>query len=89
MTNGEKSMIITICIGSGCHVRGSRQIISILQELIDKYHLEAKIELEACFCQERCTEGVVVKIDDVMVTGVSKENITEIFHQKILEVFTP
>ncbi len=78
-------MIITICIGSGCHVKGSRQIITILQGLIQKYHLDAQIELEACFCQERCNEGVVIKINDVMVTGVSKENINEIFHQKILE----
>ena len=78
-------MIITICIGSGCHVKGSRQIITILQEFIQKYHLDAQIELEACFCQERCNEGVVMKIGDDMVTGVSKDNITEIFHRKILE----
>ena len=78
-------MTITICIGSGCHIKGSRQIIAILQNLIHQYHLDVQIELEACFCQGRCNEGVVIRVNDDLVTGVSKENITEIFHQRILE----
>ncbi|HBF38977.1 MAG TPA: hypothetical protein DDW50_16875 [Firmicutes bacterium] len=78
-------MTITICIGSGCHVKGSRQIIAVLESLLKQYHLDAQIELEACFCQERCNEGVVIKINDSLVTGVSKENITDIFHHQILE----
>jgi NADH:ubiquinone oxidoreductase subunit E len=79
-------MTITICIGSGCHVKGSRQIIEILQETIKDHQLSTKIELEGCFCQGKCTEGVVIKIDNQIITGVSKENIGAIFNSKVLEV---
>lgn len=79
-------MIITICIGSGCHVKGSRQIIEILQERIKAHQLNTQIELEGCFCQGKCTEGVIIKIDNQIVTGVSKENIVAIFNSKILGV---
>ncbi|NPV81140.1 MAG: (2Fe-2S) ferredoxin domain-containing protein [Firmicutes bacterium] len=78
-------MIITVCIGSGCHVKGSRGIIKILQDLIHESGKDAEIELEACFCQGRCTEGVVVKFGDEIVTGVNKDNIAELFHDKMLE----
>ncbi|WP_207930752.1 (2Fe-2S) ferredoxin domain-containing protein [Hydrogenispora ethanolica] len=82
-------MLVTICIGSGCHIKGSRQIIEVLQAKIQSHRLEAQIELEGCFCQGHCTEGVVLKIDGVMVTGVSKENIEALFNQRILEVLRP
>jgi NADH:ubiquinone oxidoreductase subunit E len=46
--------------------------------MISKGNLPCEIELEACFCQGRCTEGVVIRIDDEIITGVSTENIENI-----------
>ena len=74
---------ITVCIGSGCHVKGSRQIIKILQRLIVEEQLETEVELEACFCRNKCTEGVVVHIDGQVFTGVSPENADELFRETI------
>lgn len=79
-------MTITVCIGSGCHVRGARNIIHILQQLITAAELPVNVELEACFCQGRCTEGVVVKFGDEVVTGCNKDNIAEIFAAKVTGV---
>ena len=78
-------MILTVCIGSGCHVKGSRRIVEILEELVNAENDPIFIELEACFCQGKCTEGVVVKFDSQVVTGVSAENIKEIYYQKRAE----
>lgn len=74
---------ITVCIGSGCHVRGSRTIIKILQDYIKKENLDLEIELKACFCQDRCTEGVVVKFDEELVTGVNKDNVLDILEERL------
>ncbi|MDI3546845.1 MAG: hypothetical protein PWR10_497 [Halanaerobiales bacterium] len=74
---------ITVCIGSGCHVKGSRTIISILKDYREKHDLEMEIALKACFCQNRCTEGVVVKFDEEIVTGVSKDNVIEILEERL------
>lgn len=80
-------MVITVCVGSGCHVKGSRQIIEILQQLIAAQPVNAQmpLELEACFCQGKCTEGVVVKFGDALICGVSAENIRELFYEKAVE----
>ncbi|HYH02345.1 MAG TPA: NAD(P)H-dependent oxidoreductase subunit E [Bacillota bacterium] len=76
-------MIITVCIGSGCHVKGSRQIIEILQTMLAGQLATSVIELEACFCQGKCTEGVVVKFDGVVRTGVTPDNIRQLVVEQL------
>lgn len=56
-------MVITICIGSSCHLKGSREIIQILERLISLHNLKDKIELNGSFCMGECMKGVCVKID--------------------------
>ena len=74
---------ITVCIGSGCHVKGSRKIIKILKDYIEENELDIDINLEACFCQGRCTEGVVVKFNDKIVTEITKNNIIPTLEEEI------
>ena len=53
-------MEVTICIGSSCHLKGSRDVISILQRLIALNRLE----LKGSFCMGECmNNGVCVCID--------------------------
>jgi NADH:ubiquinone oxidoreductase subunit E len=82
---GAMVMVITVCIGSGCHIRGSRQIIAFLQEQIQSAGLDGRVELEACFCQGHCTEGVAVRFDGRLVTGVNRDNIGAIFDRALKE----
>ena len=56
-------MKITVCIGSSCHVKGSRQIVHALQQLIADHKLEDKVELAGTFCLSNCQNGVCVTID--------------------------
>ena len=42
-------MKITVCIGSSCHIKGSRQVVEELQYLITEHKLEDKVELAGTF----------------------------------------
>ncbi|MGI6150561.1 MAG: (2Fe-2S) ferredoxin domain-containing protein [Christensenellales bacterium] len=57
-------MKITICIGSSCHLKGSRQIVESLQELVEQNGLNDRIQLSGTFCMGRCMEGVCVQLDE-------------------------
>ena len=57
-------MKITVCIGSSCHVRGSRQVVEQLQDLIRKNGLGDEVELCGSFCIGNCQQGVCVTVDD-------------------------
>lgn len=59
-------MEITICIGSSCHLRGSREIISRLEKLVKEYSLQDKVELKGSFCMEQCQQGVCVTVDGAL-----------------------
>ncbi len=56
-------MKITICIGSSCHLKGSRQIVEQLQRFIAERKLENQIELAGQFCMGNCQQGVCVTVD--------------------------
>lgn len=57
-------MKITVCIGSSCHLKGSRQVVEELQYLISKNNLKDKIDLCGTFCMGNCQNGVCVTLDD-------------------------
>lgn len=74
---------ISICIGSACHLKGSYSVLETFKNLIEKHNLQATVELEGNFCQNMCTQGVVVKIDDQVILNVDKDNAERIFLEHI------
>jgi len=76
-------MKITVCIGSSCHIKGSRQVVEKLQSLVAENKLEDKVELCGTFCMGRCQEGVCVTVDD-QFHSVTPENCQEFFNTEVL-----
>jgi NADH:ubiquinone oxidoreductase subunit E len=56
-------MKVTICIGSSCHLKGSRQVVEQLQQLVAESGLKNEIELCGSPCMGNCKEGVCVMVD--------------------------
>ena len=78
-------MNISVCVGSSCHLRGSYAIIELLKDRLAQHGLDEKINLGAAFCLGKCTEGVTVRFEETVVSGVSRENFDEIFRTHVLE----
>jgi len=78
-------MTIQVCIGSSCHVRGSYEIKTILEELIRQNGLENQVVLRPAFCLGVCGEGVGVRVDGQTLSGVTAENAAGIFRQYVLK----
>lgn len=76
-------MTITICIGSSCHLKGSRTIIQKLQQKIKEAPVDAKIELSGSFCMNNCANGVSVKIGEE-IFSVSPDTVDEFFEKEVL-----
>lgn len=57
-------MKLTVCIGSSCHLKGSRQIVEKLQALLAEHQLQEAVELNGTFCLANCRSGVSVTLDD-------------------------
>ena len=75
-------MKVTFCIGSSCHIKGSRQVVEQLQYLIAHEGLEDKVELGGTFCMGRCQDGVCVTVDGEF-HSVSPDTVGEFFEKEV------
>lgn len=79
-------MIIQVCVGSSCHLKGSADIVELFQNMIKEHGLEDEITLAGSFCIGKCNRiGVTVQIDDDIHTGITRENFKEFFTEKVLK----
>ena len=76
-------MKVTVCIGSSCHIKGSRKVVETLQNLITESNLEDKVELGGTFCLGKCQQGVCVTVNDSFFS-VTQENVEEFFTKEVL-----
>lgn len=76
-------MKITVCIGSSCHLKGSRQIVEELQYLIAENNLKDKVELAGTFCMGKCQKGVNLTIDNKEFS-LLPEDTKEFFEKEVL-----
>ena len=76
-------MKITICIGSSCHLKGSRQIVQELQRLGNEQGLSDRVQLAGQFCMGNCQQGVCVTVNDTF-HSVTPEGVGEFFAKEVL-----
>ncbi len=77
-------MKITVCIGSSCHLKGSRQVVEQLQYFIRENELGDKVELSGTFCMGKCQQGVCVTVDDAF-HSVNPDTVKDFFFENVLE----
>ena len=81
-------MIIQVCVGSACNLKGSPEIVELLQKAVEENHLKDEITLAGSFCIGKCNRvGVTIQIDDDVHTGITKENFKEFFQEHVLSKF--
>ena len=76
-------MMITICIGSSCHLKGAREVVEGIQQQVAERKLEDRISLTGAFCMGNCVRGVSVKIDEELFS-VKPETVQTFFENEVM-----
>ena len=80
-------IVVQICVGSSCHLKGSQDIVELLQQALAEHHLEDDVVLSGSFCIGKCNRvGVTVQVDDEVHVGLTRENFRDFFKNNILDV---
>ena len=80
-------LVVQICVGSSCHLKGSQEIVALMQKAVEEYHLDGDVVLVGSFCIGKCNrEGVTVQINDDVHVGITPQNFKEFFQKNILDV---
>ena len=80
-------LIVQVCVGSSCHLKGSEAIVNLLEGAIAEHHVEDEVVLTGSFCIGKCNRiGVTVQVNDDVHVGITTENFREFFQKNILDV---
>ena len=78
-------MQIKVCIGSACHIKGSYNVITALQQLIEDDENGTNIELKSVFCLGNCKNGVSIQIDEEpTIYGVLPKDVKQFYNEIII-----
>lgn len=76
-------MKLVVCIGSSCHLKGSRQVVDTFQDLINANNLGNKVDFSGTFCMGNCQKGVCVTLDGAEYS-VTPDTAEEFFNTEVL-----
>ena len=80
-------MVVQVCVGSSCHLKGSEDLAMMMQKAIEENNLENEVVLMGSFCIGKCNRvGVTVQVNDDVHVGITRENFKEFFREHILNV---
>ena len=77
-------LLITICVGSSCSLRGSDELATELFRLIEKEKLEGLVDIVGAFCMDACSKGVSVRVGDREFSGIRPQQAEEFFYKEII-----
>lgn len=73
---------IRICLGSSCYSRGNNTHLETIKKYIAENHLEAEISFSGHLCEERCSKGPVLTIDDKIYQEVNLSGLYKILQEE-------
>ena len=80
-------LVVQICVGSSCHLKGSEQIVELLKKAVQEHNLDGEVVLMGNFCIGQCNrQGVTVQVNDDVHAGITPENFRDFFQTHILDV---
>ena len=80
-------LIVQVCVGSSCHLKGSEAIVELLENAIAEHHIDDEVVLSGSFCIGKCNRvGVTVQVNDDVHVGITTENFREFFKANIRDV---
>jgi len=77
-------LLITICVGSSCSLRGSDDLASTLQRFIEKEDLEGMVDIVGAFCMDNCSKGVSVRVGDQEYSGIQPKDAEDFFYREVM-----
>lgn len=79
----DNKVEVLVCVGTGCYLKGSYDVLDKFKELARQLNLEDYIDLKGTFCLENCDHGISIKVNNEVVSGVTEKNAEYIFKTQI------
>lgn len=85
MAMKEKTKLI-LCLGSSCYSRGNQYVLEIVKQYIKDHNLKDKVDFRGQLCTGNCSNGPVMKINDIKYENVDINTIQKILDQHFISL---
>ncbi len=75
---------VGVCVGTGCHVRGSQDLLRNVLRWLDAEGLNDRVDVQATFCFEQCSTGPNVAVGDRIVNACTLEKVQEAVREALV-----
>ena len=69
---------IKVCMGSACFAKGNQENLEYIKEFIEENGLDAKIKIIGSLCENKCSVGPRIYIDDIEHIQVSRTELVSL-----------
>lgn len=73
---------IKICLGSSCFSRGNNANLDVVKSYLAEHGLSAEVKFSGRLCEEMCSRGPVIAIDDKVYEEVNLSRLHKILREE-------
>ncbi|MBT7170194.1 MAG: 4Fe-4S binding protein, partial [Phycisphaerales bacterium] len=82
----EAKLEVAVCLGTGCHVKGSHSLIRKIIDWLKAEHLHQAVDVHATFCFEGCQEAPNVRVGDELISAATLERVQEAIQLELASI---
>ena len=72
---------IKVCMGSACFAKGNQENLEYIKEYIEENNLSAEVKIIGSLCENKCSIGPRIYINDVEHTQVTKAQLMTLMEE--------
>lgn len=73
--HSKPSIIIKVCMGSSCFIRGNAENLAYIEKFIKNNNLDAQVELIGQRCENNCSTGPNIMINNKTYNNVNLQQL--------------
>lgn len=73
---------IKICLGSSCFSRGNSANVDVVKQFLREHGLEADVTFSGRLCEDMCSRGPIIVIDDKVYEEVNLSRLHKILQEE-------
>ena len=77
---------IKVCMGSACFAKGNQENLEFIKQYVEEHNLEAEVTITGALCENCCSDGPRIIVNDKAYMNVTEEKIKEVLdsYKKIM-----
>lgn len=85
---GADRLPVKVCVGTGCFMRGSQDLLEALVDLVDERQLANHVDVQATFCFENCDAGPNVQVGEHHIEQAGFEDVVDALDEHLTATAT-